>query len=46
MASTKKVTFGRNYVQLISFLSIFLEFFASFVGCSLCLFKDYSKKND
>ena len=44
MASIKKVSIGHNSVQLIFLLSIFLKFFSSFVGDSLCLFNDYSNK--
>ena len=44
MASIKKVSIGDNSVQVIFLLSIFVNFFSSFVGDSLCLFNDYSKK--
>ena len=40
MASTKKVSIGCNYLHLIFLTSYFLEFFASFVDCSLGLFND------
>ena len=44
MALTKNVSIGRNYMHPIFLLSIFLEFFAGFVSCSLGLFNDCSKK--
>ena len=44
MASTKKVSIGQNSIHLIFSFSIFLKFFGSFVGCSLCMFNGYSKK--